>query len=47
MAKTITKDDAIAHKKKAIRSIGNVFEAFINSPDSKHLKKADLRFKVM
>jgi len=42
MAKNITKDDAIAHKKRAIRSIGNVFEAFINSPDSKHLKKADL-----
>lgn len=42
MSKEVTKDDAIAHKKKAIRSLGNVFEAFINSSESKHLKKADL-----
>lgn len=42
MARIITKDDVIAHKKNAINSIGNVFETFINSPNIKHLKKADL-----
>lgn len=42
MAKVITKENAIEHKKKAIRALGNVFEAFINSPNNKHLKKADL-----
>ena len=42
MAKEITKEDAIMHKKKAIRTLGNVFEAFINSPEKRHLKKADL-----
>lgn len=42
MARIITKDDVIAHKKNAIKSIGNVFETFINSPNIKHLKKADL-----
>lgn len=42
MSKEVTKDDAIAHKKKAIRSLGNVFEALINSSESKHFKKADL-----
>lgn len=42
MSKVLTQNDVISHKKKAIRAIGNTFEAFINSPEQKHLKKADL-----
>lgn len=42
MSKSLTQDEVISHKKKAIRAIGNTFEAFINSPEPKHLKKADL-----
>ncbi len=42
MGREITKDIAIQHKKHAVRKINNVFEAFINNPDNKYLKKADL-----
>ena len=42
MGREITKDIAIQHKKQAIRKMNNVFEAFINNPDDKYLKKADL-----
>lgn len=42
MGREVTKEIAIQHKKHAIRKIGNVFEAFINNPDEKYLKKADL-----
>ena len=42
MGREITKDIAIQHKKLAIRKMNNVFEAFINNPDDKYLKKADL-----
>lgn len=42
MGREVTKDIAIQHKKQAIRKINNVFEAFINNPDEKYLKKADL-----
>lgn len=42
MGREVTKDIAIQHKKQAIRKIGSVFEAFINNPDDKYLKKADL-----
>ncbi|MBP5493805.1 MAG: type II toxin-antitoxin system PemK/MazF family toxin [Lachnospiraceae bacterium] len=42
MSRTITKDEVVSHKKKAIKAIGNTFEAFINSPEDRHLKKADL-----
>lgn len=40
MAREITKEDVIAHKKKAIKTIDKMFETFINNP--KYLKKADL-----
>ena len=42
MSKILTQNDVVSHKKKAIKAIGNTFEAFINSPEQKHLKKADL-----
>lgn len=42
MGREVTKDIAIQHKKHAIRKVNNVFEAFINNPDDKYLKKADL-----
>lgn len=42
MGREITKDIAIQHKKQAIKKINNVFEAFINNPDNKYLKKVDL-----
>ncbi len=42
MGREVTKEIAIQHKKQAIRKMGNVFEAFINNPDDKYLKKADL-----
>lgn len=37
-----SKDDIIQHKKAAMRNLNKIFEMFINSPHSKHLKKADL-----
>lgn len=42
VGREVTKEIAIQHKKQAIRKMGNVFEAFINNPDDKYLKKADL-----
>ena len=42
MGREVTKDIAIQHKKHAIKKMNNVFEAFINNPDDKYLKKADL-----
>lgn len=42
MGKNITDDEVIRHKKKAIKELNNTFEAFINSPNCKHKKKADL-----
>lgn len=42
MGRELTKDIVIQHKKHAIREINNIFEAFINNPDTKYLKKADL-----
>lgn len=42
MGREVTKDIAIQHKKHAIRKVNNIFEAFINNPDDKYLKKADL-----
>lgn len=42
MSKEINKDNVVTHKKKAIRKLGDMFEAFINNPDPRYLKKADL-----
>ena len=42
MSREITIDNVVIHKKKAIKSVSDVFEAYINNPDSKYLKKADL-----
>lgn len=42
MSKLITKDEAVAHKKKAIKALNNTFEAYINNPNEKYQKKADL-----
>ncbi|MGN0141770.1 MAG: type II toxin-antitoxin system PemK/MazF family toxin [Roseburia sp.] len=42
MGKNITDDDIIKHKKNAIKQLNNTFETFINSPNPKHKKKADL-----
>jgi hypothetical protein len=42
MGRNTTDDDIIKHKKSAIKQLNNVFEAFINSPNPKHKKKADL-----
>ena len=42
MGKNITDDDIIKHKKNAIKQLNKTFEAFINSPNPKHKKKADL-----
>ena len=42
MGKNITDDDIIKHKKNAIKQLNNTFEVFINSPNPKHKKKADL-----
>lgn len=39
MGREVTKDIAVQHKKQAIRKINNVFEAFINNPDHKYLKR--------
>lgn len=42
MGRNINDDDIIKHKKKAIKQLNNTFEAFINSSNPKHKKKADL-----
>jgi hypothetical protein len=42
MGRNITDEDIIKHKKNAIKQLNNAFETFINSPNSKHKKKADL-----
>lgn len=36
------KDDVINHKKASIQKLNKTFEMLINSPNPKHLKKADL-----
>lgn len=42
MSKNIIKDDVIKNKKESIQNLNRAFEIFINSPNDKHLKKADL-----
>ena len=42
MGKSVTDDEIIKHKKEAIKKLNKTFEAFINSPNPKHKKKADL-----
>lgn len=42
MSKNITDDELIHHKKQAIKKLNKTFETFINSPNSRHKKKADL-----
>lgn len=42
MGSNITDEDIIKHKKSAIKQLNNTFETFINSPNAKHKKKADL-----
>lgn len=37
-----TKDEVIKHKKQAIHQLNKTFEAYINNPDDKYLKRADL-----
>ena len=38
----ITKENVIANKKEAIKSLNKLLEQYINDPTSKHLKKANL-----
>jgi len=42
MAKTLTKDEVILHKKQAIKQINSLLEMYINSSDIRNLKKANL-----
>ena len=42
MDKSIKKDNVIKNKKESIKSLNNTFETFINNPNDKYLKKADL-----
>lgn len=42
MARPTTQDDIIRHKKNAIKQLNSTLETFINSSNSRHLKKADL-----
>ena len=42
MAKELTKNDVIIHKKQAIKKINNLLEMYINNPNEKFLKKANL-----
>lgn len=42
MGKIQTDEDIIKHKKSAIKSLNKLFETFINSPNQRHKKKADL-----
>ena len=42
MRKSLSDEDIIKHKKSAIKSLDKVFECFINSPNQRHKKKADL-----
>lgn len=42
MGRKLTKDILIQHKKSAFKKLNSTFEAFINSPNLKHQKKADL-----
>ena len=42
MGKILDQESVIQHKKKAIRKLNSTLEHFINSNDSKSLKKADL-----
>lgn len=42
MSKELTKDNVIRHKKQAIKQLNNLLEMYINNPDGKFLKKADL-----
>ena len=42
MGKIQKDEDIIKHKKSAIKSLDKLFETFINSPNQRHKKKADL-----
>lgn len=42
MSKIYTKDEVIIHKKQAIKKLNNLLELYINNPNKKYLKKADL-----
>lgn len=42
MAKPFTKEDVILHKKQAIRKVNDLLEMYINHPNEKFLKKANL-----
>lgn len=42
MSKEFSKEDVIFHKKSAIKKINNLLEMYINNPDPKYLKKANL-----
>ena len=42
MSKIFTKEEVILHKKQAIKKINNLLEMYINSPNEKYLKKANL-----
>lgn len=42
MSIEITKEDVILHKKKAIKKVNNLLEMYINNPETKYLKKANL-----
>lgn len=42
MSKDFTKEDVIQNKKSAIKSLNKFLEGLINSPNDKHLKKANL-----
>lgn len=42
MSKNLTKEDVISHKKSAIKTVNNLLEMYINHPNAKYLKKANL-----
>jgi len=42
LAKKFTKEEVIFHKKSAIKKINNLMEMYINNPEEKYLKKANL-----
>ena len=42
MSKEFTKEDVIANKKSAIKSLNSLLEGYINDPSGEHLKKANL-----
>lgn len=42
LSKELTKEEVIRHKKAAIKKVNNLLEMYINHPDPKYLKKANL-----